>query len=144
MGMVTHGTTGSESRQVDLDELARLAARDYIAVALEAERRAYLEAHADLLDDHGHRLVVGHGYGRPRQVVTVAGAIEVEAPRVRDRREGSASPRRCYRRTCGARQRWVQSCRCSTCTGCRRETSSRRCGSSSAPRQGSRHRRSHG
>jgi putative transposase len=88
MAIVTHATSEPVSGQIDLDELARLAARDYIAVALEAERRAYLEAHAHLLDEDGHRLVVGHGYGRPRQVVTAAGAIEVEAPRVRDRRAG--------------------------------------------------------
>jgi transposase-like protein len=77
-----------EPVQVDLDELARLAAREYIALALEAERRAHLEAHTQLLDEDGRRLVVGHGRGRPRQVTTAAGAIEVRAPRVRDRREG--------------------------------------------------------
>jgi hypothetical protein len=37
----------ARSRAVDLDELCRLAAQDLLAVALEAERRAYLEAHAD-------------------------------------------------------------------------------------------------
>lgn len=74
--------------QVDLDEFARLAAREYIALALEAERRAHLEAHTHLLDEDGRRLVVGHGRGRPRQVTTAAGAVEVRAPRVRDRREG--------------------------------------------------------
>ena len=46
---------------VDLDELCRLAARQMIAVALEAERRAYLEEHADRVDEHGRRLVVGNG-----------------------------------------------------------------------------------
>ena len=71
-----------------MDEFARLAAREYIALALEAERRAHLEAHTHLLDEDGRRLVVGHGRGRPRQVTTAAGAVEVRAPRVRDRREG--------------------------------------------------------
>jgi hypothetical protein len=45
--------------QIDLDELARLAAREYIALALEAERRAYLEGHAQLL-------VVDHLTDQPR------------------------------------------------------------------------------
>ncbi len=45
--------------------------------ALEAERRAHLEAHTDLLYEDGRRLVVGHGRGRPRQVTTAAGAVEV-------------------------------------------------------------------
>ena len=73
---------------VDLDELCRLAAKEMLAVALLAERRAYLEAHADEVDAAGHRLVVGNGYARPRVVTTGAGAIEVRAPRIDDRREG--------------------------------------------------------
>jgi putative transposase len=77
-----------EPVQIDLDELARLAAREYIALALEAERRAYLEEHAHLLDNDGRRLVVGHGHGRQRELTTAAGAVEVRAPRVRDRRDG--------------------------------------------------------
>jgi putative transposase len=47
---------------VELDELCRLAAREMIAVALEAERRAYLERHAGAVDADGRRLVVGNGY----------------------------------------------------------------------------------
>jgi transposase-like protein len=73
---------------IDLDELCRLAARDMIAIALEAERRAYLDAHAELLDAAGHRLVVGNGYARERALMTGAGMVEVEAPRVDDRRPG--------------------------------------------------------
>ena len=73
---------------VDLDELCRLAAKEMLAVTLLAERRAYLEAHADEVDAAGHRLVVGNGYARPRVVTTGAGAIEVRAPRIDDRREG--------------------------------------------------------
>jgi transposase-like protein len=73
---------------LDLDELCRLAARDMIALALEAERRAYLDAHADALDAAGHRLVVGNGLARPREVMTGAGMVPVTAPRVDDRRAG--------------------------------------------------------
>jgi putative transposase len=73
---------------VDLDELCRLAAREMIAVALEAERRAYLEAHAEVLDATGRRMVVGNGYAREREITTAAGRVEVRAPRVDDRREG--------------------------------------------------------
>ncbi len=86
MESVTHRSI--EPVQVDLDELARLAAREYIALALEAERRAYLEAHAQLLDEAGRRLVVGHGHGHPREVTTASGAVEVRSSRVRDRRDG--------------------------------------------------------
>jgi len=77
-----------EPAVLGLDEICRVAAQDMIAVALLAERRAYLEAHAELLDEAGHRLVVGNGRARARTVTTGAGAIEVRAPRVDDRREG--------------------------------------------------------
>jgi putative transposase len=77
-----------EAMTVDLDEMCRIAAQEMLAMALAAERRAYLEAHAAELDATGHRLVVGNGYARARQVTTGAGAVEVSAPRVDDRREG--------------------------------------------------------
>jgi transposase-like protein len=73
---------------VGLDELCRLAAREMLAVALEAERRAYLDAHTDERDERGRRLVVGNGYHQPREITTGAGRVEVTAPRVDDRRDG--------------------------------------------------------
>lgn len=77
-----------DAQALDLDELCRLAAREMLAIALEAERRAYLEAHAGALDAGGHRLVVGNGSARPREVMTGAGMVPVAAPRVDDRRMG--------------------------------------------------------
>ncbi len=77
-----------DERVIDLDELCRIAATQMLAVALEAERRAYLDAHAEVLDDAGRRLVVGNGYARPRDVMTGAGMVEATAPRVEDRRPG--------------------------------------------------------
>ncbi len=75
-----------EQPGIDLDELCRLAAREMIAVALEGERRAYLERHAEEVDAASRRLVVGNGYARPREITTAAGRVEVQAPRVHDRR----------------------------------------------------------
>jgi putative transposase len=77
-----------EALKVDLDEICRVAAQEMLAVSLLAERRAYLEAHAGELDAAGHRLVVGNGFARAREVTTGAGMIEVSAPRVDDRRDG--------------------------------------------------------
>ena len=77
-----------EAGALDLDELCRLAAREMLAIALEAERRGYLDTHADELDAAGHRLVVGNGSARPREVMTGAGMVPVAAPRVDDRRIG--------------------------------------------------------
>jgi len=73
---------------IDLDELCRLAAKQMLATALLAERQAYLDAHAELVDAAGKRLVVANGYARERAVTTGAGPVEVKAPRVEDRREG--------------------------------------------------------
>jgi transposase-like protein len=73
---------------VDLDELCRLAAQQMLATALVAERQAYLEAHADEVDATGKRVVVGNGYARQRDVVTGAGPVTVEAPRVNDKHDG--------------------------------------------------------
>jgi transposase-like protein len=93
MLILVHDATASavddpESKTVGLDELCRMAAQEMLAMALLAERRAYLEAHAAELDASGHHLVVGNGYARAREVTTGAGMVEVKAPRVDDRREG--------------------------------------------------------
>lgn len=86
---IVHDSAEAEGpTPLDLDELCRLAAREMLALALEAERRAYLEAHADALDASGRRLVVGNGSARPREVMTGAGMVPVAAPRVDDRRRG--------------------------------------------------------
>ena len=77
-----------EAMTVSLDELCRIAAQQMLATALLAERRAYLDAHAGELDATGHRLVVGNGFAREREVVTGAGTVTVTAPRVDDRRDG--------------------------------------------------------
>jgi putative transposase len=57
-----------------------------LAAALEAEVAAYIAAHAGELDERGRRLVVRNGHARPRQALTSAGAVEVVAPRVNDKR----------------------------------------------------------
>lgn len=81
------GVDGPEAMTMSLDELCRVAAQEMLRVSLLAERQAYLEAHAELLDATGRRLVVANGYARPREVTTGAGVVEVTAPRVDDRRE---------------------------------------------------------
>jgi len=52
---------------------------------------------AEQVDEDGRRLVVRNGYHQPRMVVTSAGAVEVKAPRVNDKRTD---------RETGARQRF--------------------------------------
>ena len=69
-----------------LDEIVRDGARQMLAVALQAEAAAYVEQFVDQVDDNGRRLVVRNGYHREREVLTAAGAVNVTAPRVNDRR----------------------------------------------------------
>ena len=69
-----------------LDEIVRDGARRMLAAALQAEVAAYIEAHADQVDENGRRLVVRNGYHAEREVTTAAGAVPVRAPRVNDKR----------------------------------------------------------
>jgi transposase-like protein len=77
-----------------LDELVREGARRMLAAALEAEVAAYIDAHAGEVDEHGRRLVVRNGHHAPRSVLTGAGAVEVVAPRVNDKRTDEATGER--------------------------------------------------
>jgi transposase-like protein len=70
----------------DLDELFREGARRMLAAALEAEVEAYITAHAALVDEHGHRLVVRNGHAPARTITSGVGQVEVVRPRVDDRR----------------------------------------------------------
>ena len=78
----------------DLDELFREGARRMLAAALEAEVEAYLAAHAELVDERGHRLVVRNGHAPARTLATGVGQVEVVRPRVDDRRTDPATGQR--------------------------------------------------
>jgi hypothetical protein len=78
----------------DLDELFREGARRMLAVALEGEVEAYIAAHAELVDEHGHRLVVRNGHAPARTITTGVGQVEVVRPRVDDRRTDPATGER--------------------------------------------------
>ena len=66
-----------------------------LGAALEAERDAYLASFVGVIDEGGRRLVVGNGRARARVIATGAGPIEVEAPRVNDRRVDETTGERC-------------------------------------------------
>jgi len=69
-----------------LQELLRNGARDMLAKAVEQEVQDYLDAHAKILDEHGHRLIVRNGYKDERTIQTGLGDIPVRQPRVNDKR----------------------------------------------------------
>ncbi len=69
-----------------IDELVREGARRMLAEALQAEVADYIARFADERDENGRRLVVRNGSHEPREVLTSAGAVQVQAPRVNDKR----------------------------------------------------------
>ncbi len=71
-----------------LDELAREGARRMIAEALKLEADEYVAKLQHLRDEKGHAQVVRNGKARPRTVTLGVGPVEIEAPRVHDRRAG--------------------------------------------------------
>jgi putative transposase len=75
-----------ERHLLDLDEIARQGARRTLAEALQAEVEAYIEAATDHRDEEGRALVVRNTYAREREILLGAGAVELKAPRVNDRR----------------------------------------------------------
>src|SRR3954453_19039548 len=69
-----------------IDEIVREGARRMLAAALQAEVDEYIARFAECRDEGGRRLVVRNRSAQPPQVLTSAGAVEVQAPRVNDRR----------------------------------------------------------
>src|SRR5262245_1020087 len=69
-----------------LADLLRDGARRMLAQAIEAEIAAYVDARAHLKDDAGRRQVVRNGHLPERTIQTGVGEIEVQQPRVYDRR----------------------------------------------------------
>lgn len=79
----------SPNLQSLLDEIARDGARRMLVEALKAEASDYVERAKGIRDDQGRALVVRNGKANPRQVTLGCGTLEIEAPRVRDRRDGN-------------------------------------------------------
>jgi len=73
-----------ESRSA-LDAYVREGARQMLQAALECEVEAFLAEHADRADEHGRKQVVRNGYLPGRTIMTGAGPLEIEQPRVRDK-----------------------------------------------------------
>lgn len=69
-----------------LTEILRDGARTLLAQAIQAEVAAWIAERASLTDEAGHRLVVRNGCLPRRVILTGVGPIEVEQPRVHDRR----------------------------------------------------------
>lgn len=69
----------------ELSDLVRDGAQRIIREAVEAELKAFLEAHAGERDAEGRRAVVRNGYQPAREVLTGVGPVTVRVPKTRDR-----------------------------------------------------------
>src|SRR5580765_5102378 len=88
LSIVASEQTEQDALRLDLDALVREGARRMLLAALKAEVDEYVGQHADHRDETGHSLVVRNGVAEPRTVTTAAGELEIQAPRVHDRRAG--------------------------------------------------------
>lgn len=68
-----------------LDTLVQEGARKMLQAALENEVQLFLDEHAARVDEQGRRQVVRNGHLPARQIVTGAGPLEIQQPRVRDK-----------------------------------------------------------
>lgn len=71
----------------DLDEIARQGAKRMLVEALHQEVAEYIKEHRSQRDDSDKALVVRNGKARSRKVTLGAGTIDIEAPRVNDKRK---------------------------------------------------------
>lgn len=76
----------SDSSGDVLSELLREGAQKMLAAAVEAEVTEWIDRRTHVKDDDGHRQVVRNGYLPKRTITTGVGDVEVQQPRVRDRR----------------------------------------------------------
>jgi putative transposase len=74
-----------DANRSPLDELVREGARGMLQAALESEVQTFLEEHSTRVDEQGRRLVVRNGHLPSREIVTGAGPLEIQQPRVRDK-----------------------------------------------------------
>jgi len=69
-----------------LTEILREGAQTLLAQAVEREVAEWIESHAHLKDERGYRQVVRNGRLPKRTITTGVGQVEIEQPRVHDRR----------------------------------------------------------
>jgi len=69
-----------------LDEVLQRGALKMLEEALAAEVEDYITRHREARDERGRAQVVRNGKARARQLVTGSGTLEIQAPRINDRR----------------------------------------------------------
>jgi putative transposase len=84
--LLTSNPSESQEFELSLDEIARQGAKRLLAEALQQEVEEYVHRHRELRDESGNRLIVRNGKSKNRRVTLGSGTVEVQAPRVNDRR----------------------------------------------------------
>ena len=83
--VLTMDSSGQEARDV-LTEILLDGAQQMLAAAIENEVAEYIDAHAQERDAASQRLVVRNGHMPARSILTGLGPVEVNRPRVNDKR----------------------------------------------------------
>lgn len=83
---MTHSEAASTKSQDVLTEILRQGAQKMLATAIENEVVEYIAEHENQRDACGYRLVVRNGQLPGRTIQTGVGPVEVEQPRVNDKR----------------------------------------------------------
>ena len=73
------------SMESPLDEIVRQGAQKMLQIALNEEVESFCQKHEDKQDESGHRLIVKNGFHKTRSIVTGAGQLNIQTPRVDDR-----------------------------------------------------------
>jgi len=76
-----------ESPELVLDEIVRLGASRMLQAAVGWEVEDFVLRHSDLRDEQGRARVIRNGYLPKRSILTGAGRVAIEQPRVRDRQK---------------------------------------------------------
>jgi putative transposase len=84
--LITNNEDGVPEIAQSLDELAREGARRMIIAALQLEVDEHIKKLSPLRDENGHALVVRNGKAQERTLSMGAGVVNIQAPRVHDRR----------------------------------------------------------
>ncbi len=83
---MTHNEAASTKSQDVLTEILRQGAQKMLATAIENEVVEYIAEHENQRDACGYRLVVRNGQLPARTIQTGVGPVEVQQPRVNDKR----------------------------------------------------------
>jgi len=76
-----------------LDDIVRRGAQQVLQAALETEVEEFLARHQEIRDQRGQRQIVRNGYLPERSILTGAGPLHVDQPRVRDKRPAATAER---------------------------------------------------